>query len=45
MYMGRDNIYQTDSYKYLGVEIDAGSNRVTETNARIGEVYKSFLIM
>ena len=43
--VGRDKIYQADSYKYLGVENDAGNNQVTEINARIGKYSISFLMM
>lgn len=45
LYMREKIIYQTGSYSYLGVELDAGNNREIELNARITKYTKTFLMM
>ena len=45
VYIGEDKIHQTETYKYLGVEIDAGNNQETEINARISKYTSNFMMM
>ena len=45
IYMGESRICQTESYKYLGVQIDSGNHQETEINSRIAKYTSNYMMM